>query len=188
LHRKVTLLQVVVPSREKVPQYQKLKAEVEQLVAQINGRFTEPGWVPIHHIFRSVARQELLAWYRLADVALVTPLKDGMNLVCKEYCACQVEGNGVLVLSEFAGASEQLGPWAITVNPYDIDSIAAAIRRAVLLSPAQRRPAMEKLRANIRRENVYWWLEQFLAACGVRMDPASTTSQAPATAAQPTKR
>lgn len=167
LHRKVTLLQVVVPSREQVPQYQKLKGEVEQLVAQINGRFTQPGWVPVHHIFRHVERQELLAWYRLADVGLVTPLKDGMNLVCKEYCACQVEGNGVLVLSEFAGASEQLGKWAISVNPYDIESVAEAIFRAVMMSPEERRPAMEKLRQNIREEDVYWWLNRFMAECGM---------------------
>ncbi len=167
LHGRVTLLQVVVPSREAVPQYQKLKAEVEQLVAQINGRFTQPGWVPVHHLFRHVERTELLAWYRLADVGLVTPLKDGMNLVCKEYCACQVEGNGVLVLSEFAGASEQLGKWAVEVNPYDIDGVAAAIREAVLMPPETRRIAMERLRANIREENVYWWLEQFLAECRV---------------------
>jgi trehalose 6-phosphate synthase len=167
LHRKVTLLQVVVPSREQVPQYQKLKGEVEQLVAQINGRFTQPGWVPVHHIFRHVERQELLAWYRLADVALVTPLKDGMNLVCKEYCACQIEGNGVLVLSEFAGAWEQLGEGAVSVNPYDIEGVAAAIRRAVLMSPEQRRPAMEKLRKKIHEEDVYWWLNQFMHECGM---------------------
>ncbi|HVS73008.1 MAG TPA: trehalose-6-phosphate synthase [Phycisphaerae bacterium] len=167
LHRHVTLLQIVVPSREQVPQYRKLKADVEQLVAQINGRFTQPGWVPIHHLFRHIPRQELLAFYRLADVALVTPLKDGMNLVCKEYCAAQIEGNGVLVLSEFAGASEQLAPWAINVNPYDIESVAEAIRRALLMSPADRRRAMVHLRDNIREQNVYWWLNQFLGECGI---------------------
>lgn len=170
LHRKVTLLQIVVPSRETVPEYQDLKAEIEQLVAQINGRFTLPGWVPIHHIFRHVERQELIAWYRLANVALVTPLKDGMNLVAKEYCACQLDGNGVLVLSEFAGAAEQLGRWAVQVNPYDIDSVAAGIQLAVSMTPAERRPAMESLRANVRDQNVYWWLAHFLHACGARLD------------------
>lgn len=172
LHRKVTFLQVVVPSRETVPEYQTLKAQIEQTVAQVNGKFTQPGWVPIHHVFRNVERQELLAWYRLADVAMVTPLKDGMNLVAKEYCACQVDGNGVLVLSEFAGAAEQLGKWAVQVNPYDSDSIAAAIADAVARTPEQRRPAMEALRKNIRDENVYWWSAQFLKACGVDLPAA----------------
>jgi trehalose 6-phosphate synthase len=163
LHRHVTLLQVVVPSRESVPEYQKLKAEIEQLVAQINGQFTQPGWVPIHHIFRSVERQELLACYRLADVALITPLKDGMNLVAKEYCACQVEGNGVLMLSEFAGAAEQFAQPAILVNPYDLDGVAARLRAAVSLPPEKRRPAMERLRSILRSQDIYWWVNQFMA-------------------------
>jgi alpha,alpha-trehalose-phosphate synthase [UDP-forming] len=170
LHNKVTLFQVVVPSRESVPQYQELKGEIEQRVARINGKFTQPGWVPIHHVFRHVDREELLAWYRVGDVALVTSLKDGMNLVAKEFCACQIDGNGVLVLSEFAGASEQLGRWAVLVNPYDIDGVAEAIKCAVLMTPAQRRPAMEKLRANIREQNVYWWISQFLQECGRQPD------------------
>jgi trehalose 6-phosphate synthase len=152
-----------------VPEYQILKGEIERLVAQINGKYTQPGWVPIHHIFRTVERHELLAWYRLADVALVTPLKDGMNLVSKEYCACQIEGNGVLVLSEFAGASEQLGESAVLVNPYDIDCVAAAIQLAVIMTPEERRPAMERLRAIIQKQNVYWWSGQFLRACGIEM-------------------
>ena len=170
LHRKVTLLQVVIPSRESVPQYQDLKAEIEQLVSQINGKYTQPGWVPIHHVFRHVDRNELLAWYRLADVGLVTPLKDGMNLVAKEYCACQIDGNGVLVLSEFAGAAEQFGRWAVLVNPYDIDCVATGIQLAVAMTPAERRPAMENLRNNVRNQNVYWWLSRFLRGCGVRLD------------------
>jgi trehalose 6-phosphate synthase/phosphatase len=169
LHKQVTLLQVVVPSRENVPEYQKLKGEIEQLVAAINGKYTQPGWVPIHHIFRNIERQELLAWYRMSDVALVTPLKDGMNLVAKEYCACQIEGNGVLVLSEFAGAAEQMGQWAVPVNPYDVEGVAAAIRKAVTMTPEERRPAMDRLRASTREENVYWWLDQFIAQCGVTL-------------------
>jgi trehalose 6-phosphate synthase len=152
-----------------VPEYQNLKGEIERLVAQINGQFTQPGWVPIHHVFRNIERQELLAWYRLADVGLVTPLKDGMNLVAKEYCACQIDMNGVLVLSEFAGASEQLGPAAVLVNPYDIDCVAAAIPLAAIMTAEERRPSMEKLRTNVRVENVYWWLGQFLKVCGVEL-------------------
>ncbi|HNQ22836.1 MAG TPA: trehalose-6-phosphate synthase [Phycisphaerae bacterium] len=167
LHRRVTLLQVVIPSREAVPEYQDLKAEIERLVSQINGRFTQPGWIPIHYVFRSLEREELLAYYRTADVGFVTPLKDGMNLIAKEYCACQVEGDGVLILSEFAGAASQLHRDAILVNPYDLEAVADALQRAVSMSHAERRPAMRRLRRLMQRQDVYWWLDRFLTACGV---------------------
>ena len=98
---------------------------------------------------------------------LVTPLKDGMNLVAKEYCACQVDGNGVLILSEFAGAAEQLGRDAVLVNPYDLDTVADAIHKAVGMTKAQRRPAMRRLRRSAEKENVYWWLDLYLKACGL---------------------
>jgi len=165
IHRKVTLLQVVIPSRETVPKYQTLKAEIERLVTQINGEFTQPGWVPIQHVFRSLEWEELLAYYRVADVALITPLKDGMNLVAKEYCACQTEGDGVLILSEFAGAAMQMERDAILVNPYDLDRVADAIHKAVTLTRVERRPAMRRLRSVVRREDVFWWLDRFLKAC-----------------------
>ncbi len=138
LHRRITLLQVVVPSREAVPEYQDLKARIERAVAQINGEFTQPNWVPIHYMFRSLDWEALLSYYRAADVALVTPLKDGMNLVAKEYCACQVDSNRVLILSEFAGAAVQLRKDALLVNPYDTERVAAAIERGVSRTPAQR--------------------------------------------------
>ncbi len=96
LRQKVTLVQQVVPSREDIPQYHNLRLEIEHLVSEINGEFTEPGWVPVHYIFRSLKPNELLAYYRAAHIALVTPLKDGMNLVCKEYCAANVDEDGVL--------------------------------------------------------------------------------------------
>jgi trehalose 6-phosphate synthase len=164
LHRRVTLLQVVVPSREAVPEYQDLKAQIEQLVTQINGEFAQPGWVPIQHIFRSVEWEELLAYYRVADVALVTPLKDGMNLVAKEYCACQVEGDGILILSEFAGSAVQFQRDAILVNPYDLNHVADAIHKAVSTTREQRKPAMRRLRNIARRQDVFWWVGQFLSA------------------------
>lgn len=165
LRRRVALLQVVVPSREAVGQYQDLKAEIERLVAQINGEFTEPGWVPIHYVFRSIDRSEMVTFYRAADVGFVTPLKDGMNLVAKEYCACQTENDGVLILSEFAGAAEQLGR-TILVNPYDLERVAEALCRAVNMSHEQRRPVMRRLRRIVRRQNVHWWADRFLKACG----------------------
>lgn len=167
LQRRVTLLQVVVPSREAVPEYQELKAQIERLVTQINGEFTQPGWVPIHYIFRPLDWEDLVSYYRVADVALVTPLKDGMNLVAKEYCACQVEGDGVLILSEFAGAAVQLRRHALLVNPYDLDRVAYAIHEAVNRSLEQREPSMRRLRRMVRRQNVFWWADRFLGACGM---------------------
>jgi trehalose 6-phosphate synthase/phosphatase len=179
LHRKVTLLQVVVPSREAVPEYQELKAQIERLVAQVNGEFTQPGWVPIHYVFRSLECDELVSYYRVADVGLVTPLKDGMNLVAKEYCACQVEGNGVLILSEFAGAAVQMQRGAILVNPYDLAHVADAIRRAVTMSRAQRRRPMRRLRNVVRREDVHWWVGRFLGACGLDGSPPADATAPP---------
>jgi len=167
LHRNVTLIQVVVPSRETVQEYQELKGQIERLVSQINGEFTQGAWVPIHHVFRSMTWEDLLAYYRTADVALLTPLKDGMNLVAKEYCACQVEGDGVLILSEFAGTAVQMKKDAILVNPYDLDQVATAIQYAVSLPTAKRRPPMRRLRSISRRQDVFWWAERFLEACGV---------------------
>lgn len=161
LHRKISLVQVVVPSREDIPEYGELKAQIQRSVSEINGHFGEPGWVPVHYIHRSLERPELLAYYRAADIALITPLKDGMNLVAKEYCASRVNNDGVLILSEFAGAAFQLHRGAILVNPYHTRAVAEAIRSATLMPPAEQRSRMRKLRARIRRENIYRWRDSF---------------------------
>lgn len=166
LLRNVTMLQVVVPSRENVPEYQELKSQIERLVTQINGEFTCPGWVPIHHVYRNLEDRMLMSYYRAADVGLVTPLKDGMNLIAKEFCASQVDECGALILSEFAGAAVQLGRDALLVNPYDLDGVAETIRRSVKMSPQQRKPAMKRLRSNVKSENVFWWVNRFLDAFG----------------------
>jgi trehalose 6-phosphate synthase/phosphatase len=165
LQREVALVQVVVPSREDIPRYGELKAQIQRGVSEINGRFGEPGWVPVHYIHRSLDRPELLAYYRAADIALITPLKDGMNLVAKEYCAARVNNDGVLILSEFAGAASQLGRGALLVNPYHTRAVAEAIQLAVLMPPAEQRKRMRKMRANIQRENIYRWRDSF---CGCR--------------------
>jgi len=115
--QRVALVEVVVPSREDIPKYLELKTQFERQVSEINGEYGEPGWVPIHYIHRSLDRPELLAYYRAAHIALVTPLKDGMNLVAKEYCAARVHDDGVLILSEFAGSAFQLHRGALLVNP-----------------------------------------------------------------------
>jgi trehalose 6-phosphate synthase/phosphatase len=162
--RKVELIQIVVPSRENIPGYQDLKHEVEQLVARINGEFSEPGWTPISYIHRSVPREELLAIYRAADVALITPLKDGMNLVTKEYCAARVEADGVLILSEFAGAAPELRVGAIMVNPYDELGTAKALKQALEMPPQERRRRMLRLRSQIRNNDILKWRDRFFEA------------------------
>lgn len=164
LRRRVTLVQVVVPSREDIPEYNELKEEIERLVGRINGEWTESGWVPIHYIYRSVPRPELLARYRSAEVALVTPLKDGMNLVAKEFCAAHVDRAGTLILSEFAGAADQLQDGALLVNPYDIEGMAEAIRRAFAMTEEERSKQMRRLRGAIREQDIFWWVRLFFRA------------------------
>jgi len=161
---RLTFIQIVVPSREDVPSYHDLREEIERLVSSINGEFSTPGWVPVHYMYKSVPREELVAYYRLADVGLVTPLKDGMNLVAKEYCACQVDDNGVLVLSEFAGAASQMHRDAILVNAYDVIGTARAIYSAVTMPAVEKKTRMHRLRAGIRRQNVFWWVDNYLRA------------------------
>jgi trehalose 6-phosphate synthase len=155
-------VQVVIPSRTDIDEYADLKSEIEALVGEINGQFTTPGWVPIHYLFRSLNRTDLLAYYRSAEIALITPLKDGMNLVAKEYCASSIE-TGVLILSEFAGAAPQMEPGALLVNPYDIDGVADAIYQAWAMPEDERRTRLSALRKGVRDQDIYWWVNSFLA-------------------------
>jgi trehalose 6-phosphate synthase/phosphatase len=161
---RIHLVQVVVPSRVGIPEYDGLRLEIEQLVGRINGRYGELGWVPVHYLFRSLSKTELLAFYRSADIALITPLKDGMNLVAKEFCACNVEENSVLILSQFAGAAAQLGQAAMVVNPYDVEQTADAIYNAFRMTHGERRYRMRALRRNVRTQNVFWWVDSFMRA------------------------
>jgi len=162
LKQRISLLQVVVPSRTLVTEYQNLKEQLDQLAGRINSRFSVPGWAPIHYVFRSLDRIQLLAHYRASEIALITPLRDGMNLVAKEYCAASVDSNGVLILSEFAGAADQMGRGALLVNPYDIDGCAEAIHQAFHMAPEERRRRMDLLRTDIRRNNVHRWVGWFV--------------------------
>ncbi len=165
LQDRVTLVQVVVPSRGDIPRYHELRLRIEQTVSRINGQYTRPGsWVPIHYLYRNLSPTELAAFYRAAGIALVTPLKDGMNLVAKEYCACSLEEDCVLILSEFAGAAAQLHHWALTVNPYDVKGVADAIARACRMDWAERHRRMRPMRRSIRRHDIFWWLDLFLHA------------------------
>ncbi len=162
LREKISLVQVVVPSRTEVPEYQNLKENIDQLVGEINGQFTASGWVPIHYVFRSLDRIALLAYYRTAEIALITPLKDGMNLVAKEYCASNIEENGVLVLSEFAGAAAELREGAVFTNPHDIVGTATAIYKAFKMSPEERKERMSKMRNAVRKYDIFRWVDSFL--------------------------
>jgi alpha,alpha-trehalose-phosphate synthase [UDP-forming] len=164
LHNRAILLQLVVPSREGVPQYQALKAQIEQLVGEINGEFSKVGWVPVQYHYKSLNRRDLVALYRLARVGLVTSLKDGMNLVAKEFVACQVDVPGALVLSEFAGAAAQLQRGAVLVNPHDIEGMAYALKTALDMPEGERRERMEAMQEVLRRHDIFWWVDCYLRA------------------------
>jgi len=158
---KVSLLQVVIPSRINVPEYQELKTELDYLAGRINGRFSAKGWIPIHYQFRTLDRLQLIGHYKAAEIALITPLRDGMNLVSKEYCASSNDNHGILILSEFAGAAAQLGKGAVIVNPYDVDGTADAIFEAYSMADDERQHRMTLLRADVRRNNVHRWVRWF---------------------------
>jgi trehalose 6-phosphate synthase/phosphatase len=160
----VSLIQVVIPSREDVEEYQTMKDHVEQLISRINGQFTHLGWVPVHYMFRSLSANELSAYYRASDISLVTPLKDGMNLISKEYCASNISETGVLILSEFAGSAAQLRRGALLVNPHDVTGTADAIYRAFVMPMQERRARARQLRRIVARTNVHWWTQSFLDA------------------------
>lgn len=180
-HReKVTLLQISVPSRTDVSEYQQLKEEMDQLVGRINGRFTTANWSPIRYIYGCVGQQELAAYYRDADVALVTPLRDGMNLVAKEFVACQINNPpGVLIVSPFAGAGEMMHE-ALLCNPYEIDDAAEVIHRALTMPEDERILRMSRLRRRERESDVSFWMKSFMKAMGsIEEDDVGTTVMQP---------
>ncbi len=156
-------MQVVVPSRARVEEYRAIKKSIEEAVGRINGRFTEDGWVPIRYLYRSLPLNVLIAHYRAADVAMVTPLRDGMNLVAMEYVASQVDGEGALILSELAGVAELL-PDAFQVNPFDYVAVADEIEVALSEPAESRRRRMERMREQVRDHDVFSWHERFWGA------------------------
>jgi len=160
----VTLLQLLIPSREEVPAYGTLKQEIDRLVGEINGRYTTGDWTPVLYRYQSMDRTELAAYYRAADIGLVTPLKDGMNLVAKEYVLCQADNRGVLVLSEFAGAAAQLGESCLLVNPYSVREVSEAILEALSMPSQEKKRRLRNMRQTLRRHDVSWWTRNFLLA------------------------
>jgi len=170
------LVQVATPSRQRVEEYQRIRAEVEGTVGRINGRYGQLGHPAVHYLHQTVDRAELAALYLAADVMLVTPLRDGMNLVAKEYVASRWDEGGALVLSEFAGAAKELTA-AYIVNPHDIDGLKEAMMAAVQVVPAEGRRRMRAMRRRVLRDDVARWAQTFL-------DAMDNLAERPAAAAQ----
>ncbi len=167
LRGRFVFVQVAVPSRDDVDEYRALRTQVETEVGRINGRFTEPGQdVPVHYLHRHLDRSTLAAHYRLADVMCVTPLKDGMNLVAKEFVTVQdaIDGDGVLLLSEFCGTSQEFGHDAVRCNPFDVEGLAALLERALDLGHDDRRGRIARMAATVRGNDVFRWVDDELAA------------------------
>jgi alpha,alpha-trehalose-phosphate synthase [UDP-forming] len=155
------LVQIVVPSRQTIGGYSDMRDEIERLAGRINSVHGERHRMPVHYTYESLEREELVAYYKAADVMVVTPLVDGMNLVAKEYVASRVDEDGVLLLSEFAGAAHELSA-AVLVNPYDIDGVALAMRQAIELEPAERLRRMREMRNTVREHDLEAWTRRIL--------------------------
>ncbi len=159
-------IQIAVPSRDDVKEYRDLRVSVETEVGRINGRFTEPGGdVPVHYLYRGVPKTSLTAYYRLADVMCVTPLKDGMNLVAKEFVTTQDVGGeaGALLLSEFTGAMLEFSGDAIRCNPFDVEGLSYLMQAALEIDAGQRRDRIERMAARVRTNDVFRWVREELA-------------------------
>lgn len=160
---RVSFLQIAVPSRTHVPEYQELKEEIDYHVGRINGKFSREGWIPIHYYYHGLPQEQLIAYYRAADVALITPIQDGMNLVAKEFAASRPDEQGALILGEHAGAALEF-PDIVAINPFDLQSGAMAIRSALEMSEERKRTTMRAMRAQVRQKDLRWWINENLAA------------------------
>ena len=173
---KLTFVQIAVPSRIDVPAYASLKRQIEETVGRINGRFTENYNVPVRYLFKALPREELVANYLAADMALVTPLKDGLNLVAKEYVAVKSGGRGVLLLSPFAGAAEQLKQ-ALMANPYNPGEVADQIAAGLRMPPAEKKYRMTMLSKTVKEQDVFWWWKKirqaWLGDLGLTKEPVA---------------
>lgn len=165
LRGKLQLIQILVPSRLKVPAYRNLKDEIDRTIGRINSRFAQDGWVPIYCRFASLDSVELAAHYRAADAALITPLRDGQNLVAKEYCAV-CRDDAALILSVSCGAAVQLGESALLVHPHHVDEIGKQILCAIEIPPVERCRRMEHLKKLVQSEDVKFWAAAFLESAG----------------------
>ncbi len=159
---KVTMIQISAPSRSRVPEYVQERERVDGLVGRINGRFAEADWVPVHYLYRSYNQEELAGFFREADVCLVTPLRDGMNLIAKEFVAAQGADPGVLVLSRFCGAAETMRE-ALIVNPYDLEGTAEAMHTALAMGHRERIRRWKALNEDVQLNTAKAWADNFLA-------------------------
>ena len=155
------LVQTAVPSREEVTAYRQERMRIEALVGEINGSFGAIGRAAVHYLHKNLPFEELVSLYLAADVMLVTPLRDGMNLVSKEFAASRVDERGVLILSEFAGAADELRT-ALLVNPHDVDGLSHLMARALAMSPAEERRRMRAMRRAVQEHDVHDWARSFL--------------------------
>ncbi|MBN9688065.1 MULTISPECIES: bifunctional alpha,alpha-trehalose-phosphate synthase (UDP-forming)/trehalose-phosphatase [unclassified Corallococcus] len=161
LRGRLRFIQVAVPSRTQVQAYAEYRETVDELVGRINGLYGTVHSTPVHYLYRSLNEKQLVSLYRGADVMLVTPVRDGMNLVAKEFCAARPDEDGVLVLSEFAGAASEMRD-ALLVNPYDVEGMADAIEQALEMPAPERKERMRSLRAGVKTRDVHWWVASFL--------------------------
>lgn len=162
-HDRVTFVMTVVPSRDQISHYQELKREIEETVGRINGLFGRIGWTPVVYSYLSLTFTELLSLYTGCDVALITPIRDGMNLVCKEFVASRSDSQGVLILSELAGAAKELTD-ALIINPTDTQEVATAIQNALEMPIEEQERRMKTMRQQIQNHNVFRWSHSFLGA------------------------
>ncbi|SDK80617.1 trehalose 6-phosphate synthase/phosphatase [Catalinimonas alkaloidigena] len=159
--KKVALITVVVPSRGNVDQYQKLKVQLDEAIGRINGKYSTPEWTAIHYYYRSLPFETLTALYYCADIALITPFRDGMNLIAKEYVATKTDQQGVLILSEMAGAAKELTE-ALFINPNDIQGISDALHDALNMPSEEQRTRMQEMQSKVERYDVKNWAELFI--------------------------
>jgi trehalose 6-phosphate synthase len=170
------MVQVATPSRERVEHYQTLRVKVEREVGRINGEFGKVGMPAVHYLHQSMSKQELAALYVAADIMMVTPLRDGMNLVAKEYVACRSDRGGALVLSEFAGAATEMRQ-AFLCNPHDPDGVKEALLKAVAAEPAEQKRRMRVMQRHLRTHDVAEWARSFLKELGVDESKAPSGSE-----------
>ena len=161
LRERVTMIQIAVPSNERISDCRELEFQIETLVDQINQKFGTPGWTPVHYYHRQVTVAQMIAFYRSADVALIAPLRDGISIAAREFCACKRDEHGVLVLSGFTGVAEELGTAAMYVNPCDADDVARGLQAALQMSNSEQEVRMNVLRSRVRTDNVFAWAQAF---------------------------
>ncbi|MFZ3386843.1 MAG: trehalose-6-phosphate synthase, partial [Candidatus Hydromicrobium sp.] len=160
--RKIIFLQIAVPNRSKVEEYITFKREIDELTGKINGKYSYEMWSPITYIYKSLSQENLIAYYKVADICLITSLRDGMNLIAKEYVACKLGGSGVLILSKFAGAVEEMKESSVLINPYDIEEIANKIKLALEFDEKEKVHNMLVLQEQVKQNDVFKWCKNFL--------------------------